>query len=65
MTNILSDILEDLHFPEGSAWTRHCFHNNDLIVEERQEGGSLFYIGLYLDAHPTLRVHRQIESSYN
>ena len=44
MTNILRDILEDPHFPEGSAWTRRCFHNNDLIVEEGQEGGSLFYI---------------------
>jgi len=44
MNNILGDILGDPHFPEGSAWKRRSFSNNDIIVEEGQEGGSLFFI---------------------
>ncbi len=44
MNNILKDILGDPQFPEGAAWKRLCFSNNDVIVEEGQEGGSLFFI---------------------
>jgi len=44
MNNILRDILDDPHFPEGSAWRRRCFHDNELMVEEGEEGGSLFFI---------------------
>ena len=44
MNNIISDILDDPHFPEGSAWQRRSFHNNELIVKEGQDGGSLFFI---------------------
>ncbi len=56
MNNILKDILNDPHFPERSAWKRREFHNNDIIVEEGQEGGSLFYI-----EQGSLRVAGNIE----
>lgn len=44
MNNILRDILDDPQFSEGAAWQRRCFTNNDMIVEEGQDGGSLFFI---------------------
>ena len=44
MNNTLMDILDDPRFQEGSAWKRRNFHNNEFIVEEGQEGGSLFFI---------------------
>ncbi|WP_198265145.1 cyclic nucleotide-binding domain-containing protein [sulfur-oxidizing endosymbiont of Gigantopelta aegis] len=44
MNHILQEILNDQRFPEGSAWQRRVFSNKDMIVEEGQAGGSLFYI---------------------
>ncbi|MCP3852181.1 MAG: cyclic nucleotide-binding domain-containing protein [Gammaproteobacteria bacterium] len=56
MNNILQDILNDRHFPENSAWKRHNFQNNEIIVEEGDEGGSLFFI-----EQGSLRVAGNIE----
>lgn len=44
MNSILRDILDDPHFPEKSAWKRRVFNDNDIIVNEGEEGGSLFLI---------------------
>ena len=44
MNNVLNDILNDKHFPEGSAWERRNFQENDIIVAEGDDGGSLFFI---------------------
>ncbi len=44
MNNILKDILGDPHFPENSAWQRRVFCDNEIIVEEGEEGGALFFI---------------------
>ncbi len=44
MKDILKDILADPHFPEDLAWKRRCFYKNEVIVEEGDEGGSLFIV---------------------
>lgn len=44
MKTILQDIMDDPQFPEGSAWQRKCFENNEIVVEQGEEGGSLFFI---------------------
>lgn len=42
--DILKSIINDPLFAENSAWTRHCFHNDDIIINEGDEGGSIFLI---------------------
>lgn len=44
MKDILKDIIDAPNFPEDLAWKRRCFHKNEIIVEEGDDGGSLFYI---------------------
>ncbi len=64
MNNILKDILDDPHFSEGSAWKRRCFRHNEIIVEEGQDGGSLFYIEegqLRVAGNIELEEHKHIQ----
>lgn len=64
MNNTLRDILDDPHFPEGSTWERHYFHNNDVIVAEGQQGGSLFFIEkgrLRVAGNIELEEHKHIQ----
>ncbi|MCK5667219.1 MAG: cyclic nucleotide-binding domain-containing protein [Thiotrichaceae bacterium] len=64
MNNTLRDILDDPHFPEGSAWERRYFHNNDVILEEGQQGGSLFFIEkgrLRVAGNIELEEHKHIQ----
>lgn len=44
MSSVLKDILADPHFPERSAWKRYSFEANQLIFNEGDLGGTLFYI---------------------
>lgn len=64
MKNILRDILADPQFPEGSAWKRKSFSNNDIIVKEGQEGGSLFFLEegrLRVSGNVELEEHKHIQ----
>ena len=64
MNNTLRDILDDPHFPEGSAWKRRCFKHNEVIVEEGQEGSSLFLIEqgvLRVAGNIELEQHKHIQ----
>lgn len=44
MKDILRQIISNPDFPENQAWTRRCFLKDEIIVEEGDEGGSLFFI---------------------
>ena len=52
-------------FPEGAAWKRRCFSNNEIIVEEGEEGGSLFFIEegkLRVAGNIELEEHKHIQA---
>ena len=64
MNNTIRDILNDPHFPEGAAWKKRSFHNNDVIVEEGQDGGSLFFVEegqLRVAGNIELEEHKHIQ----
>jgi CRP-like cAMP-binding protein len=44
VNNTIKDILEDPHFPEGTAWKQYHFKPEEIIINEGEEGRSLFYI---------------------
>lgn len=44
LNNTIRDILADPHFPEGTAWIRQHFKQDETIIREGEEGRTLFYI---------------------
>lgn len=44
MKKIITEIINDFAFPEGSAWVRRDFSANATIVKEGEVGKSLFFI---------------------
>jgi len=44
MKDIIKKIIAAPHFPKDFAWKRRNFHKNEIIVEEGDDGGSLFFI---------------------
>jgi len=61
---ILNNILNDPDFLEDSAWFRHCFQTDEVIINEGDEGGSLFLIEqgkLRVSGNVSLEKHKQIQ----
>jgi len=61
---ILNNIYNDPGFIEGSAWQRHYFHTDEVIIDEGDEGGSLFLIEqgkLRVSGNVNLENHKQIQ----
>jgi len=40
----LKEIMADPQFSEGTAWWRHRFEPNEVVIREGDEGHSLFFI---------------------
>jgi len=61
---ILKNILNDPSFSEGSYWQRHCFHTNEVIINEGDSGGSLFLVekgSLRVSGNVDLEKHKHIQ----
>jgi len=61
---ILNNILSDPAFSEGPDWHRQCFEVDEVIINEGDEGGSLFLIEqgkLRVSGNVNLEKHKQIQ----
>ena len=63
--NILLQLIKDPLFAEGTAWTRRCFQNNEIVVKEGEKGGSIFLIekgSLRVSGNIDLEKQKQIKA---
>ena len=44
MKDFIKNIIDDPYFPKDVAWNRHCFYKDEIIVEEGDDGDSLFFV---------------------
>jgi len=44
MISSISDVIKDPRFPKGSAWKQRSFQANETIVEEGEDGKTLFLV---------------------
>jgi CRP-like cAMP-binding protein len=61
---MLLEIIGDPRFPEGTAWKRHRFEPNQVIVREGERGNSLFFIEageVRVSGRVELEAHRLVQ----
>ena len=56
MISLLKELTDDPQFPEGTAWNRHHFEANQTVIQEGEQGRSLYII-----EKGALRVSRRVE----
>lgn len=64
MIELVREIIDDPHFPEGTAWYRHDFEPNQVVIREGEQGHSLYFIErgeLRVTGRVELEHHRHVQ----